>query len=375
MRNARMKSRMLWVLAAATFGLLYPYAIYPVLLAAVSRFRGRAVATSNATPSVAILVSAFNEETRILDKIANFDAIDYPAGKLDLWIGTDGSTDRTADLIRQRAHPRVHLLECPTRRGKTLVLNDLARAVQAEVLMFSDTNAFFRPDAVRRLVEPMSDSRVGLVSGRTVIRTGTGNVEVEGAYYRLESWLKAREGDCGWLAGADGAIYALRGGLYQDLPAAWINDLIHPCIVVGLGLEARLNPLAVSEEPAGERAGQEFDRQTRITAQSSYLLASQILGLASKGKWGMLWVLLSHKWMRWIAGLWILIGWLAIVWMSPILGAAALAAILALVLAWRGGLRAAALPVYFLLIHIAYLRGLGKAITGERYVTWSPRSG
>jgi hypothetical protein len=367
---------MVWLMTVAVIGLVYPYVLYPLLLAIVSRVFERAHAPSSAgTPSVGILVSAFNEEHRIREKIANFQALDYPGDRLELWIGTDGSTDRTAHIVRELGDPRVHLVERAERSGKTSVLNDLAGRVRTDLLVFTDVNALFRPDAVRRLAAAAADPAVGLVSGRTVIRAGDGQVEVEGAYYRLESWLKAREGACGWLAGADGAIYALRADLYRKLPPEWINDLAHPCQVAASGFQARAEPLAISEEAAGDDAGREFDRQTRITAQASYLLAAQTGPLLRNGCWSMLWVLASHKWLRWIAGLWILAGAVALTALSPLLALAAAGVLLLLALGFRSGAGWASIPIYFLLIHLAYLRGLWQALAGERYVTWKPRAG
>jgi hypothetical protein len=365
-----------WLLAVSALGLLYPYVLYPLLLAAVSRGFERTPAPTQASPpSIGILVSAFNEENRIREKIANFNSLDYPKDRLELWIGTDGSTDRTALVVQELANPRIHLVERPARSGKTAVLNDLASRAQNDVLVFTDVNALFRPDALQRLAAVLADPSVGLVSGRTLIRAGNGQVEVEGAYYRLESWLKAREGACGWVAGADGAIYALRANLYQYLPPEWINDLVHPCQVVARGFKARLEPLAISEEAAGDDAGREFDRQTRITAQACYLLAMQLGPLLRNGCWGMLWVLASHKWMRWTAGLWILLGLVALAALSAPLALAAVAALVLLALGWRARAGWASLPIYFLLIHLAYLRGLFQALAGERYITWKPRAG
>jgi glycosyltransferase involved in cell wall biosynthesis len=364
------------LLAVSAFGLLYPYVLYPLLLAAVGRgFERTPAPAPSHPPSVAILVSAFNEENRIGEKIANFNALDYPKDQLELWIGTDGSTDGTAQVVQELADQRIHLVERPARSGKTAVLNDLASRAQTDLLVFTDVNALFRPDALQKLAAAAADPTVGLVSGRTVIRAGNGQVQVEGAYYRLESWLKAREGACGWVAGADGAIYALRANLYQYLPPEWINDLVHPCQVVASGFKARLEPLAISEEAAGDDAGRELDRQTRITAQASYLLAMQSGPLLRNGCWGMLWVLASHKWLRWIAGLWILLGLLALVVLSPLLAFAAVGMLLLFVLGWRAGAGWAGIPIYFLLIHFAYLRGLFQALAGERYVTWKPRAG
>jgi cellulose synthase/poly-beta-1,6-N-acetylglucosamine synthase-like glycosyltransferase len=365
---------LIWLLAVAALGVLYPYVIYPLLLNVVSRFLARPSRPGSDLPSVAILVSAFNEEARIREKIGNFEALDYPADRLELWIGSDGSTDGTADVVRASANHRIHLLERSTRTGKTSVLNELARRARADVFIFTDVNALFRPQAVSRLAAVMADPTAGVVSGRTVIRAGDGNVEVEGSYYRMESWLKLREGGLGWLPGADGAIYALRAALYRDLPEELINDLAHPCQVVAQGFAARFEPAAISEESAGDDAEREFHRQTRMTAQSAYLLASFTRELLRTGRFGMLWVLVSHKWLRWIAAVWMVTGAVALAAVSAPAALAVALLILITLAAWRAGVRAAAMPVFFLLIHFAYLRGLWHAVKGERYVTWKPRA-
>lgn len=364
-----------WLLAIATIGLTYPYDIYPLLLGLAARIFARPCAATDDLPSVAILVSAFNEESRILEKIGNFDALDYPPDRIEMWIGTDGSMDRTAEIVRAANHPRVHLVERPQRSGKTAVLNDLAHRTRAAILVFTDATGHFRPDAVRLLVRPLTDPRVGLASGRALIRKGEGNVEVEGAYYRLDSWMKNKEGLCGWLAGALGPIYALRANLYRDLPPEFINDLAHPCQVVAAGFEARFEPRAVSEEPAGDQAGREFDRQTRIAAQASYLLLHESWILLRNRRWGMLWTVTSHKWLRWVAGIWILLGWIALAGLSPAWAAAAIGLLFLVLVGWRAGARWAGLPMFFIIVHCAYLNGLWRALSGDRYLVWKPRAG
>jgi cellulose synthase/poly-beta-1,6-N-acetylglucosamine synthase-like glycosyltransferase len=364
-----------WLLAIATLGLTYPYVIYPLLLGLATRLFTRPCAVTADLPYVAILVSAFNEEGRILDKINNFDALDYPPDRIEMWIGTDGSMDRTAEIVRAANHPRVHLVERLQRSGKTVVLNDLAHRARAGILVFTDATGYFRPDAVRLLVKPLTDPRVGLVSGRALIRKGEGNVAVEGAYYRLDSWMKDREGACGWLAGALGPIYALRAELYRDLPPEFINDLAHPCQVVAAGFEARFEPRAVSEEPAGDYAGREFDRQTRMTAQASYLLVRMWPALLRNRRWGMLWTLTSHKWLRWVAGIWIPLGWIALAGLSPALAAVALGFLVVFFVAWGAGTGWADIPMFFIIVHCAYLKGLWRALLGDRYLVWKPRAG
>lgn len=367
-----------WLFAAAVAAFLYPYVIFPALLAIIGRKQHRqAVRPSGSElPRVAILVSAYNEATRIADKIDNFLALDYPSDRIQMWIGTDGSADDTANVVRRIDVPRVHVVERPVRSGKTAVLNDLAsRASGADMFVFTDVNSFYRPDTVRRLVTALLEPGVGLVCGRTLVRGADRQIEVEGAYYRLEQWLKDRETSRGWLAGALGAVYAIRADLYTELDPALINDLTHPCQAALRGYQCRVDPLAISEEAAGDDPTREFSRQTRMTAQGAYVLAVHMPRLLVRGRLGQFWVLLSHKLARWVAGLWLIAGAILLPllwWPLAVVAAIALALLFA---GWKQGARWATFPAYFLLVHLAYLNGLRHALSGNRFVVWKPREG
>jgi cellulose synthase/poly-beta-1,6-N-acetylglucosamine synthase-like glycosyltransferase len=355
-------------------GVLYPYLIYPLILALVARRRNRATDGSY-FPRVAILISAYNEERHIAAKVQNFLELEYPAEKLEMWVGLDGSSDGTAAILKNCGNARVHVLEHEERGGKTAMLNELAARAKADVFLFTDVNPLYRREAVREMVQPFADPEVGLVSGQTRVR-GAGNVAVEGAYYRFEHWLKMRESWRGWLAGALGPNYAIRAGLYEPLDTALINDLAHPGLVAAKGYQCVFREESVIEEDAGDDAGREFSRQTRMTAQGAYVLARLFPRLLASGSWGMLWVLGSHKLLRWALGLWVVLGVATLAaagWWWVV--AAGFAGLSLLGWGWRGGAKWAMLPGFFLMVHTAYVVALCQALRGERYVTWKPRSG
>lgn len=370
---------MIWLLVFSVFAVLYPYVIFPLLLGLIAGPRRNRPAPAHLQlPRVAILVSAFNEARHILHKLENFSQLDYPRDRIRMWIGTDGSEDGTAGMIRDAGVPGVHLVERFSRSGKTAVLNDLAARARdnADIFVFTDVNAFFRPETLRLLAAPLAaEPRTGLVSGRSLMRGDNGQVEIEGTYYRFETWLKERQSRRGWLAGAFGPIYALRAELYTDLDPALINDLTHPCQVAARGYDCRFLPEAVAEESAGDDPAREFARQTRMTSQAAYVLSTQMPELFREGRWGQIWVLISHKWMRWTAGIWMLAALVSLAFVSPALLALALAGILILLAGWRASASWASFPVYFLLVHTAYLNGLLQALRGNRFVVWKPRAG
>jgi cellulose synthase/poly-beta-1,6-N-acetylglucosamine synthase-like glycosyltransferase len=360
---------------------LYPYLIYPALIGAMARFGAAEGPGIEPAPArVAILVSAYNEEAAIAGKIENFLRLDYPAHLLELRIGDDGSSDETAAIVRRFANERIKLLSLGGRNGKTAVLNHLAAMGPADLLVFTDVNCRFRPDAVRQLARAFADPRVGLVSGRTVIIGG--DADAEGFYARFEQWLKRKESRMGWLCGADGAIYMLRASLYRPLDPSLINDFTHPWQALLSGYTAHMEPGAICEEPPGEWPAREIQRQRRIVSQSMLVARTFAGQLLRRGMWGPLWVLFSHKICRWaVAGGALMMLGAAIYFVArqqpwyllglPLAAAAAWAAVLA------GGpvRRLAALPLSFLAVHCAYLLGIADYLRGNRYVTWAPRGG
>src|ERR1700693_6251384 len=150
--------------------IVYSYAIYPLLLALVPVRRYEQPPESAEWPSVSVLISVYNEEKHITQRIENLLTIDYPPDKLEILIGSDGSTDRTNELVRRVGDPRVQLHEFKQRSGKPGVLNRLIPQARGELLAFSDANALFAPDALRKLARHFRDVRIGGVCGRLLLQ-------------------------------------------------------------------------------------------------------------------------------------------------------------------------------------------------------------
>lgn len=395
--------------------LAYAFVGYPLLLEAGSRFVRRAAARHPARPSasspdtarvipdadlptVSVLLSVFDEEAVIERKILNFLALDYPAERIELCVVSDGCTDTTESIVARYAGQRVRLLRQDERGGKTRALNRAAAEAQGDVLVFTDANAMFRPDCVRRLAERLADPGVGLVSGVSVYVDASGNTTAGGVYRRYEEWIKSRESDLFSIVGADGAAYAMRRALYTPLAPEYINDLLHPVQVLLAGARAVSEPRAVVEEesdaPAASPAaspdsqpdtGAEMRRQTRIMAQSWLICLRQLPVLVRRGCWGFVWQMLSHKVLRWAT-----LPLLAVCAVSALvlvprgmpytLAAAALACggLLAWAGArglgngqgWGGHARTAWL---FVVLHAAAVNGLFRLLRGQTFVTWTPR--
>jgi cellulose synthase/poly-beta-1,6-N-acetylglucosamine synthase-like glycosyltransferase len=250
------------------FMIVYPYAVYPLILKILSSFRRRETQLKHETPVVTIIISAFNEENVIAKKIENTLMLHYPKGKLEIIIVSDHSTDKTDEIVTRYESEGVLLLTQPVRSGKTAGLNEAVKKARGEVLVFSDADSMYEADALKIMADCLSSNpEVGLVTGSTnYISEGDGKMVVTTSVYtRLERFIKKHESIISSCVGADGAIFAMRKALYQPLLDDDINDLVLPLKVIKQGYRVILHEqLLCTEAPAADEGG-EFKRQARIT--------------------------------------------------------------------------------------------------------------
>ena len=285
----------------------YVYLAYPVLVWALSRLfpsgDGRqqpfVYRNPDQWPFVSLVISAYREESSILSRLENAVKCDYPADRFEILVGVDGNEDLTGELVREFNDPRVRLVQFPIRRGKASVLNDVIPQARGELLVLSDANTDMDPSALRKLIQHFSDSTVGGVCGRLILRDSSTGSNVDGAYWRYENFLKECEGRFGTLLGMNGAIYALRKSLYQPIPANTIID----DFLIGMRIHLRGQRLvyeesAVAHEETAPNISGEFHRRARIGAGGFQSLPKLVrllnpfCGRIALAFW-------SHKVLRW----------------------------------------------------------------------------
>jgi glycosyltransferase involved in cell wall biosynthesis len=370
-----------WAAAAV---LAYAWIGYPVLLRAFAALARRRPVGRTARPSLSVIVAAYNEAACIRAKIDGTLAQRYPSRRLEVIVVSDGSTDVTDAIVASHPDPRVRLIRQEPRAGKSPALNRGAIAARGDVLVFTDANAVFAPEALARLAAPFDDPRVGLVSGQGLYASAGGDARaVSSGYVRYEAALKRGESALGFLASADGAIYAMRRSLYRDLAAAEVNDFLHPIHAALAGFESRFEPDAYTLEPPSRDGSQEFRRHVRIVAQGMHLLRRWMPALVAAGRWRAAWMLLSHRALRWLntPALAALLG--ATLWLLPqgavyrfALAGQAAFYLLALAgwLAERAGRRLGrlAIPYYFCLVSAAGVAGFVRFVRGRAEAVWAP---
>jgi cellulose synthase/poly-beta-1,6-N-acetylglucosamine synthase-like glycosyltransferase len=211
-------------------------------------------------PAITLIIPAYDEEQVIERKLANTRSLDYPAGQLQVIVVSDGSTDRTAELARLSGADLV--LEVP-RGGKVAALNAAVRRATGELVAFSDANSYWRPDALRRLVERFADDRVGYACGQVRFEGGDGGNQ-EGLYWRYEMAVRSMETRFGGITAGNGAIYAVRREAYIDLDPSRGQDIGFPFELTKRGWRAVYEPGAVAEEKMAPTVEGEFRRKRRM---------------------------------------------------------------------------------------------------------------
>jgi cellulose synthase/poly-beta-1,6-N-acetylglucosamine synthase-like glycosyltransferase len=241
---------------------------YPLLLAIAGALVRRHWQVEDAEPSVSLIIAAFNEERCIAQKLENALALDYPREHLEIIVASDGSTDRTAEIVESFRDRGVVLRAFP-RMGKTGIQNQAVKTATGDILVFSDANGFYRPDAVRKLVRNFADPTVACVSGQLVYTADRQTAgDCERSYWHYEKFMKRRESRLSSLVGANGSIYAVRRADYVEIDHDLISDLVEPLALVLRGRRVVYEPEAVSVEEASTVYSVEFRRKVRILTRS-----------------------------------------------------------------------------------------------------------
>jgi len=365
------------VFIVSVCAIVYSYAVYPLLLALVPAKTRKQPPDPSEWPSVSVIVSVYNEEKHTLQRIENLLALDYPQDKLEILIGSDGSTDRTNDLVRKISDPRVRLHAFDRRGGKPGVLNRLVPQGRGELLVFSDANAMFAANALRKLVRHFSDPHIGGVCGRLVLQ-GDDSETDEGPYWKLETYLKTRESAVDSCLGANGAIYAIRKSSWPGIPDnTFVDDFVIGMRVREQNLRVIYDTEAVATEELPQSVGHEMTRRIRIGAGDFQAL---LLCWRSLLPWRGLyvWSFWSHKVLRWLVPFFMLA---ALVSNIALLAHPLFAVLLVLQLAFYGLAILGAFmrkrkivllsaPHYFVTINLALLFGFFRFVTGTQQAAW-----
>ena len=380
-----MTATVVFWLAVALLG--YTWIGYPLLLRLLGARRRRLGARAAARPSLSVVVAAFNEAEWIIRKIDGTLAQRYPgpASSRSSWSPTGPPTRPTRSSARGHPDPRVRLIRQEPRAGKSAALNRGVAAARGDVLVFTDANALFGPARARAAGRPLRrpagrDGRAARGSTRRPAATPARWPAATCATRRSSARARARSAS---RPARTAPSTPCAASLYRELRAIEVNDFLHPIQAALEGFESRFDPDAYTVEPPSTGGGQEFRRHVRIVAQGMHLLRRWLPPLVAARRWRAVWMLVSHRVLRWTTMPALATALVANV---ALLDHGALytatlglqAAFYALALAgWAAehagrGLGRLALPYYFCLVTAAGVAGFARFLRGGVQAVWAP---
>ncbi len=374
-----------FVFWSGSAALLYTYVGYPLVLIVVSHLRPREVKRGELTPSVTVIITAYNEERHLKAKVENTLALDYDKDKLEVIVSSDCSSDRTDDIACAFAPRGVKLHRQTQRLGKTAAQNAAVEKATGDILLFSDATTLYQSDVLRAIVPNFADPTVGCVAGRLIyVDPGQTNVG-RGArsYWDYEVFLKQCESSVYSLIGVSGCLYAVRRSAYVPLYNEACSDFLIATKMVEQHLRAIYEPTAICTEETNQVGHKELRMRVRIITQTLTDLWRHraMMNPLRSGFYAV--QLISHKVMRYLVPIFLLLLLVTSMVLAPVSRLYAVAALaqiffyLAALAGWafeRAGkqIRLLALPQYFTLANVAALIAFYKFIRGERYASWEP---
>lgn len=377
-----------WV---SCFLFLVPFVFYPLALYLLSRWKRHQSAACAEWPTVTLVISAFNEAKVIRSKLENACSLEYPKEKLEILLISDASDDGTDEIAREFESRGVTLCRQSQRKGKSAALTAFCPEARGAILVFTDANAIFRPDAITKLVRHFGDAKVGYVVGRQLYNAqpDVAATESENLYWNIELKLKQWESDLSSVVGADGAIYALRKELFEPLAAEDINDFLLPLKVVVKGYRGVFDPEAICFEDAAASFKGEFRRKYRIVNRSLRAVTKVPMACNPMRVGWFAFQLVCHKVLRWFGPLFLITMFVASGFAALTeYQSSGLAGLYSLIFGLQitGYLLAAAycIPLMrkFRLVYIAYYAvmlniaaavGIGLLLFGKTIGTWKPQ--
>ena len=367
---------------------VFPYAIYPLLIHIMGLLRPRPVRAAQNYPTVTILIPAYNEAECIHATVLNKLEQNYPKEKLQIIVVSDGSTDRTDDIVKSISDRRITLLRREGREGKAAALNAAIKLAIGDIVIFSDANSIFDADAIRIMVENFADTDVGYVTGSLALVQGQRSTSATGGstYLKFENFLRKLETTVGSVIGVNGGIDAIRRELYTEIPRELITDFVLPLTVIANGKRVIFDPRVRSVEVANSEIGPEYNMRVRVALRALQGL-SYMKRLFNPFNCPLTsFCLVSHKLLRYFGFIFMLTAlvsslfvargndsYLLLLYVQLVGYSLAAIGLLRILPQWLRILTI--IPTYVVMSNCAFLVAFGKVIRGEKMAIWRPRAG
>ena len=361
---------------------LYAYAGYPLLLMLIGLVRNRPIKKEPFQPRVSFIITAYNEEQRIREKLHNTLQQDYPRELFDVVVASDCSTDGTDDLVRSFSSSGVRLIRLNIKGGKEAAQKQAVESTAGDILVFSDTATMLEPTAITSIVKNFSDPTVGCVSSVDRFIDTDGTVSGEGAYVRYEMFLRHLETRVNTLVGLSGSFFAARRSVCQGWAPDLQSDFNTLLNSVRSGLRGVADPECVGFYKNLSDQKKEYDRKVRTIVRGISVFMRS-LSLLNPFRYHLFaWQLFSHKLCRWLVPF----AMIAALAANAVLATSSLffqgilvaqVVFYAVALAYLGIKRLPSfgmlrLPSFFVMVNLSILDAWIRYFRGERIVSWSP---
>ena len=362
--------------------MIYAYAGYPLVLMILSLFRNRPVKRAHITPMVSFIITAYNEELRIRDKLDNALAQNYPANCIEIVVASDCSTDHTDSIVKAYDAHGIRLIRATERKGKEAAQKLAVQATSGEILVFSDVGTILPPHGISTIVKNFHDRTVGCVSSVDRFVDSDGKLSGEGAYVKYEMFLRQLETNVNTLVGLSGSFFAACREVCEPWPEDLQSDFNTLLNAVKLGLRGVSDPDSVGyyKNLADER--KEYERKVRTILRGISVLMKS-LPMLNPIKYHLFsWQLFSHKLCRWLVPFAMVFAFVSNMLLIPssafyqyTFGFQVTFYIMALAYLWiqrlpkKDMLR---IPSFFLMANLSILDAWYRYARGERILGWEP---
>ena len=371
-----------WMFWGSIVFIIYAYAGYLLALVVLSCFRNRPVLAGDIQPMVSFVITAYNEEARIREKIENSLQQQYPRERLDIVVASDCSSDRTEEIVRSYATSGVRLVRAQERRGKEAAQKLAVSQTSGEILVFSDVATTLPPYGIANIVKSFNDPTVGCVSSVDQFVDAQGNLSGEGAYVKYEMLLRQLETKVNTLVGLSGSFFAAR----RTVCSPWADDLQSDFNTLLNSMKAGLrgvsDPGSVGYYKNLTDEKKEYQRKVRTVLRGIAVLMRS-LPMLNPFRYGIFaWQLFSHKLCRWLVpfamiGALVSNSVLAIdsVPYRVLLLAHVLFYMIAVAYAgcsWMPKSNVFRLPSFFVVVNLSILDAWMRYFRGDRVFRWEP---
>ncbi|WP_144392662.1 glycosyltransferase family 2 protein [Pleionea sediminis] len=373
------------LLLLSLFGVIYSYFIYPIVLILFKKF-GKNNSTSNSEtnhpfPKISFIITAYNEEQNIRQKLENTLSCDY-GGELEILVASDGSSDKTNQYVSEFASQGVQLVNVKERLGKENAQKAAIAHASGNIIVFSDVSTRIEPHAIEQIATAFKDPSVGAVSSEDRFMSQSGEIVGEGAYVKYEMWLRGLESQVHSLVGLSGSFFAARKEICEHWDITVPSDFNTALNSVEKGFRAITDPELLGFYPDIKNSSNEYQRKVRTVIRGIAALAEkrQVLNPFKFGFFSF--QVFSHKVMRWMVP-WFMISSLLLntlligqhfIWSLLLYGQILFYTLV--LLGWLipslQKLSIIKLSFFFVQVNLAILHATFMFLSGKRITKWEP---